>query len=83
MKNSPPGRKTWKLKPQSSLVTQLVREAHVTPLQAQLLANRGVTDTNAIQSFLSPRLSQMIDPMRMKGMDEAVKSIVLAMERAR
>jgi single-stranded-DNA-specific exonuclease len=80
MKNSPPGRKTWKLKPRSSLVSQLVKEAEVTPLQAQLLANRGLTDTNAIQSFLSPRLSQIIDPLRMKGMDEAVKSIVLAME---
>ena len=80
MKNSPPGSKTWKLKPKSPLVPQLVAEAKVTPLQAQLLANRGLTDANAIQSFLSPRLSQMIDPMRMKGMDEAVKSIVLAIE---
>ncbi|MCP4576650.1 MAG: single-stranded-DNA-specific exonuclease RecJ, partial [Deltaproteobacteria bacterium] len=61
-------------------MSQLVKEARVTPLQAQLLANRGLTDTNAIQSFLSPRLSQITDPMRMKGMGEAVKAIVLAME---
>ncbi|OQY44942.1 MAG: hypothetical protein B6240_09570 [Desulfobacteraceae bacterium 4572_87] len=80
MKNSSPGRKTWKLKPRSSLVSQLVADAKVTPLQAQLLANRDLTDADAIQSFLFPRLSQMMDPMRMKGMDEAVKSIVLAME---
>jgi single-stranded-DNA-specific exonuclease len=80
MKTSLSGRKDWDLQPESSLVPHLVREAGVTPLQARLLANRGLTDTTAIQSFLSPRLSQMIDPMRMKGMDEAVKSIVLAME---
>ena len=79
MKSSPK-RKTWKLKPESSLVPQLVRDAHVTPLQAQLLVNRGLTDIHAIQAFLFPRLSQMIDPMRMKGMDEAIKAIVLAME---
>ena len=80
MKTTLSGRKNWELKPESALVPRLVRDAGVTPLQAQLLVNRGFTDTNAIQSFLSPRLSQMIDPMGMKGMDEAVECIVLAME---
>ncbi len=74
------GRKNWILKPESSLATRLAHEAHVTPLQAQLLVNRGVGDKTAIQSFLSPRLSQMLDPMGMKGMDEAVNAIVDAME---
>ena len=80
MKTTLSGRKHWELTPESSRVPHLVREAGVTPLQARLLANRGLSDTHAIQSFLSPRLSQMIDPMRMKGMDEGVKSIVMAME---
>jgi len=80
MKTTLSGRKNWDLQSESSLVPHLVREAGVTPLQARLLANRGLTETIAIQSFLSPRLSQMIDPMRMKGMGEAIKSIVLAME---
>ena len=80
MKSSLSGRKNWKLKPESSLVPLLAREAHVTPLQARLLVNRGLKDKTAIGSFLSPRLSQMLDPMGMKGMDEAVNTIVLAME---
>ena len=83
MKPSSSRRKHWKLKPESSLVPQLVRDAHVTPLQGQLLVNRGLTDIHAIKAFLFPRLSQMIDPMGMKGMDEAIKAIVLAMEERR
>ena len=83
MKSTSSRRKHWKLKPESSLVPQLVRDAHVTPLQAQLLVNRGLTDIHAIKAFLFPRLSQMIDPMCMKGMDEAIKTIVLAMEERR
>ncbi len=80
MKISLSGRKNWDLKPESSLVPLLAREARVTPLQARLLFNRGLKDKTAIGSFLSPRLSQMIDPMRMKGMNEAVDTIILAME---
>ena len=83
MKNSPVRRKSWELQSQSPLVLQLVDEAKVTPLQAQLLVNRGLTDIHAIKAFLFPRLSQMIDPMRMKGMKEAIKAIVLAMEERR
>ena len=83
MKSSTPKRKTWKLKPESSLVPHLVKEAKVTPLQAQLLVNRGLTDIHAIKRFLFPRLSQMIDPMGMKGMGEAIESIVTAMEEHR
>jgi len=83
MKPSSSRRKHWKLKPESPLVPQIVREAHVTSLQAQLLVNRGLTDIHAIKAFLFPRLSQMIDPMGMKGMDEAIKTIVMAMEERR
>ena len=72
--------KNWILKPKSSLTPHLVSEAKVTPLQAQLLANRGITDIHAIQSFLFPRLSQMMDPMRMKGMSEAIGTVVSAIE---
>ncbi|EFK06372.1 DHH family protein, partial [delta proteobacterium NaphS2] len=83
MKASSPVRKIWKLAPQSSFVSQLVAEVNVTPLQAQLLANRHLTDVHTIKPFLSPRLSQMMDPMGMKGMNDAVESILRAMEEQR
>ena len=72
--------KIWKLKPASPDASQLARRTGITPLQAQLLINRGITESIVAQSFLSPRLSQMADPMLMKGMDSAVKTILAAME---
>lgn len=72
--------KVWKLKPASPAASQLARNAGITPLQAQLLINRGITENSVAQSFLSPRLSQMANPMLMKGMDSAVKTILAAME---
>ena len=72
--------KVWKLKPASPDASQLARKAGITPLQAQLLINRGITENSVAQSFLSPRLSQMADPMLMKGMDSVVKTILAAME---
>ncbi len=72
--------KVWKLKPASPAASQLARKAGITPLQAQLLINRGITENSVAQSFLSPRLSQMADPMLMKGMDSALKTILAAME---
>lgn len=72
--------KVWKLKPASPAASQLARKAGITPLQAQLLINRGITESTVAQSFLSPRLSQMADPMLMKGMDLAVKTIIAAMK---
>jgi len=70
--------KNWKLKPTSSLVPQLISEAKVTPLQAQLLANRGITEIHAIESFLFPRLAHMMDPVGIKGMSEAIGTVVEA-----
>ena len=72
--------KVWKLKPASPDASQLARKAGITTLQAQLLINRGITESIVAQSFLLPRLSEMADPMLMKGMDSAVKTILTAME---
>jgi len=75
-----PPHKVWKLIPASPAAPQLAREAGLSPLQAQLLINRGITDRAAVESFLSPGLSHMVDPMLMKGMDRGVKAILKAIE---
>ena len=72
--------KVWKLKPPTPRAAELAREAGITPLQARLLINRGIGESGAAQSFLSPRLSQMADPMLMKGMEGAVKTILATVE---
>ncbi len=76
----PPVRKHWKLASPSPLATDLVRDAQVTPLQARILLNRGFSQPDDVKSFLFPRLAQMTDPTVMKGMDDAVNSIVGAVE---
>ncbi|HUU80416.1 MAG TPA: single-stranded-DNA-specific exonuclease RecJ, partial [Acidobacteriota bacterium] len=72
--------KIWKLKPNSSLALKLAAEADVTPLQAQLLINRGISDKGSARAFLYPRLSNMADPMLLWDMDHALAEIINAIE---
>ncbi|UCB49036.1 MAG: single-stranded-DNA-specific exonuclease RecJ [Deltaproteobacteria bacterium] len=72
--------KIWKLRPPSPSASDLANETGITPLQAQLLINRGITDTSSALSFLTPRLSDLTDPMLLKDMDMAVEMIVGAIE---
>jgi len=52
-------------------------------LEAQLLINRGISDPSTARSFLSPRLSQLLDPMLLRDMDRAVATILKAVEEQR
>ena len=70
----------WKLRPSSPHISRLANESNITPLQAQLLINRGITDSSSVVSFLSPKLSQLLDPMFLQDMDVAVERIVAAIE---
>jgi single-stranded-DNA-specific exonuclease len=76
-------RPAWILKSPSPLVPQLVREAEVTPLQAQLLINRSISDGPSAKAFLSARLSQMADPMLLRDMDRATAAVVASIEEGR
>jgi single-stranded-DNA-specific exonuclease len=70
----------WKLRSPSPHASSLANETGITPLQAQLLINRGITDTSSALSFLTPRLSDLTDPMLLRDMDMAVEMIVGAIE---
>ncbi|MCD4718031.1 MAG: single-stranded-DNA-specific exonuclease RecJ [Desulfobacterales bacterium] len=75
-----PSNTVWKLKPPSPSASQLALEAGLTPLQAQLLINRGISDPSQAKSFLCPRLADMADPMLLKDMDFALAVILKAVE---
>lgn len=86
-----PPDKVWKLKTPSlpahaphwqptPLASQLSSEVGLTPLQAQLLINRGISDRESVRSFIRPQLADMADPMMMKGMDEALTTILKFIE---
>ena len=56
-------------------VSQLAREAEISPLVARLLAARGVCDGESAAHFLAPRLDHLHSPYLMKGMREAVERL--------
>ena len=60
--------------------SKLAREADLTPLQAQLLINRGISDKESARLFLRPHLAHMTDPMLMKDMDKGSEIIVNALD---
>ena len=72
--------KIWRLIPPSPHASQLAYETGISPLNAQLLLNRGILDSSSARSFLSPRLSDVPDPMLLKDMDKAVDLIMRAIE---
>ena len=76
-------KKTWRIKAPSSSAALLARETGLSILEAQLLIHRGISDPTTARSFLSPRLSQLLDPMLLKDMDRAVASILRAVEEQR
>ena len=55
--------KDWKIKPQSPFASKLAEETSISPLQAQLLINRGIEDAQIAKGFLNPRLSDLSNPM--------------------
>jgi single-stranded-DNA-specific exonuclease len=52
------------------------------PLILTILAARGCRDAEEIRTFLSPQLSEMIDPRLLLGMPEAVDRLLLARQNA-
>jgi len=72
--------KIWRLKPSSPYASQFASEAGITGLKAQLLLNRGISDKASALSFLSPRLTDLLDPMLLKDMDKAVEAILYSIE---
>jgi single-stranded-DNA-specific exonuclease len=74
-------KRVWRLTPPSPNSSQLAVEAGITTLKAQLLLNRGIQHADSAASFLSPRLSDLADPMLLKDMDIAIELIMETIER--
>lgn len=72
-------KKNWHIRPAQPEVRRLSEQLKVSPLFAQVLLNRNVTDRQA-RSFLSPKLTDLIDPARMPGLTAAVQRILRAIE---
>jgi len=72
--------KIWRIQSPSPYASQLALETGITQLKAQLLINRGISDKDSAQSFLYPRLTDLLDPMLLKDMDKAVDAVLHSIE---
>ena len=73
-------KKEWIIQPWSNETPQLAKSLKVSPLLAQVLINRGINDTKAGSIFLRPKLTALIGPEEMPGMQAAVDRIKQAIK---
>ena len=66
--------------PQPLLTGPLASCHKSSPLLAQCLVNRGISEPSAIETFLRPRLKQLADPFLLPDMDKAVARLLRARE---
>jgi len=62
-------------------IERLTREAGLTPINARLLAARGIATPEQAQEFLSPSLSHLHSPYLMAGLRAAVDRLRASIER--
>ncbi len=67
--------------PQPLLAGQLANQSKVSPLLAQCLLNRGLSEPSRVSDFLQPRLKQLADPFLLPNMAAAVERLFRARER--
>ncbi|WOO40101.1 single-stranded-DNA-specific exonuclease RecJ [Rubellicoccus peritrichatus] len=65
--------------PKQSIVDQLVSGMDVSPVVASLLCRAGVTEVEAANRFLHPRLAHLDNPFRITNLDKAVDRLIRAM----
>ncbi|MCD4823698.1 MAG: single-stranded-DNA-specific exonuclease RecJ [Phycisphaerae bacterium] len=71
----------WQVAPVFDDADQVAQQLQASPLMAQLLANRGVTDVEEARGFLQPKLSDLYDPAEMAGCQAAAERIAQAIDR--
>jgi len=67
--------KQWIIRPADARAGQLAESLKIAPLLAQVLINRGVTDSQTGNIFLRPKLTELIGPEKMPGINGAVARI--------
>jgi single-stranded-DNA-specific exonuclease len=68
-------KKQWVIRTPDERTVGLARSLKVSPLLAQVLINRGITDTRVGSVFLRPKLTELIAPEQMPGIEMAVRRI--------
>ena len=76
--------KRWRLFPHDpDRIALMERDARVSPIVAQLLVSRGVTDPIEVQRFLEAKLGDLHDPELLPGIPAAADRITAAIQARR
>jgi len=65
----------WVIEPADDRCEPLAKSVRISPLLAQVLINRGISDSEEASVFLRPKLTELIDPDLMPGIEPAVQRI--------
>lgn len=68
-------KKTWHIRRTDDRAAELARALRVSPVLAQVLINRDIADPDKARAFLSPKLTDLIEPDRLSQMGRAVERI--------
>jgi len=71
----------WIVRGADERAEELARSLKVAPLVAQVLINRGITEAQTGSVFLQPKLTELIRPDRMPGVEPAVARLRDAIEK--
>jgi single-stranded-DNA-specific exonuclease len=71
----------WVIPPADERVEQLAKSLKVSPLVAQVLVNRGISEVSVGNGFLQPKLTELIRPAGMPGIEPAVVRLKEAVEK--
>ena len=75
------GRKRWQVAPPHDAAGELARALGVSVVTSQILLNRGHAAPDAARAFLKPTLHELIDPLKLPGINPAIDRIVHAIKR--
>ena len=73
-------KKVWQVQPVNGQAAALAQTLKVSPLIAQVLINRQLHEPDNARSFLSPKLTDLIEPEAMSGIPQAAEHIQRAVE---
>ncbi len=72
--------KQWFIKPSHKKAPELAKKLKISTVLAQLLINRRIQTEEEAKSFLTPRLTELIEPEKMPGIEAAVQRIAKALK---
>jgi len=70
--------KLWAIRPTDERSAALAKSLKVSPLVAQVLLNRGITDSQTGAGFMRPKLTDLIEPAAMPGIEPAIHRLKTA-----